>query len=454
MARTDPQTFVVPQRLPSAPAAYNRANEQETRRIIELALRQKAIPGNAGGTPGNPLATAFNLQRKNVFANLSIKNGDTFAEGFFLLHTDADPALGRLEEDEAGALLLEIQVHAPAWLRLYAHHHDQIADRDRASNDTDYPLHACLLDVVTGDVPNEQKYRLFDQGVEGVHIINRDDPAENRIYFRVDLDPSSFEDGIFVASFGAIQGRDCSGHEFVLESQGTSATVYGFRYAGPSVKGFFCDGGFDAYWVSWIADGIRSRTWDDGPQPAQLYPPAAGLTGRQTSQIVWSPLPNDSVESSWSAAHCYCLGDTLGRLELGVVRSGAGFGHSYCEWRKLDGTVVSLSTDTSADIDVHSARQMTTEVTGSKVRVYIDGVLDREGDLPTEFTDATVFGRGLLISGGFVPSATFAYGGIAVLTYGVSDTFGYFVPITLGYAPTEHIGGTIGLLSYEDDYEG
>lgn len=420
MATNVGQSFVVPWRLPSAPEHYDPENEQKFRRIIELALMKTAsatetLAGDVG----------FELKRKAIRILVDVTGGD--GEGVFEL------------DAEAGADLLQISSGTPCRVLLYAT--DADLELDRARNELTLPTTPIILEVVLGEDVDNHTLRLFNQGVEGVHAFNRDDPALKNIYYRLILPAVNYVSGFAVNIFPGTAG-------LILDDDGRSASLYGFSYTpavNPNPYGRSAPwlGGYDNYYVRGAdggsPNGLRARS-NTRLGIARLFVVPPTTTQWQTTLVRRMPI---DLDAAYGVSHSYfCEGvDKRNTLQVGFARVTASTAVASIGWYNNAGVYASLAT--GATFDVTTAKRLTTAVVGTQARLYVDAVLDVTATIPTELLSSGNRGLGLQMFSSFVPEAPRRYGGLTVLDYGVKSSDAPTVFLDLGYVPTEEPGGTI-----------
>lgn len=144
MADTTEKVFVVPWRLPSAPTAYERENEQKFRRILELALGKTSSAVNAAiSAPTIPKRRTTRVTVRDLLTPEDVYTGEFVLPG------------------TAGAVLLDIRAYVRLWFRLYASEADKLLDAER-DIDTLPPTTPIILDCLFTDPSPEAVEALDD----------------------------------------------------------------------------------------------------------------------------------------------------------------------------------------------------------------------------------------------------------------------------------------------------
>lgn len=371
-----------------------------------------------------------------------------------LASTTTSETLGSFELDgEAGATLLQISCQQPCRLLLYATEQDRTDDLDREEGD--YPLSPCLLDIRFGNEADQMEYRLFDQGEDGICLINRDDPARTTIYFRVVPDTDFIVDGYLIKSFGGGFGP-----EEILADDGFSAAIaFGLNYVAQSNTNPFgrFDGltgtpssGWDNYWMTWQGGppGLRARSGDT--HPVARYWSDVPISQSEYAMVTyfqWSPLA-PLIDSGWFHGHVYFCSSTgniyskTGTLQVNFTKHAIHEGQVSITWTDSGGTGHTLATD-STDYDVTGPRLMQSRIIDNTITVTIDGVFSCSATIPPALLAAKNRGLGIILTAQTVPDATRNYAGLACYAWNVQLGHTFPIVLDLGYVPVEAPGGSL-----------
>jgi hypothetical protein len=372
-----------------------------------------------------------------------------------LASTSTSETLGSFELDgEAGANLLQISCQQPCRLLLYATEQDRTDDLDREEGD--YPLSPCLLDIRFGDggdTPAE--FRLFDQGEEGIYLLNRDDPARTTIYFRVVPDTDFIVDGYLIKSFGGGFGPT----EILADDGMTAAAGFGLNYIAQADTNPFNrfdddtgtpSGGWDNYWVTWRGGppGLRARSGDTNPIARYWSDvPLAQSEYAMVTYFQWAPMA-PLIDSGWYHGHVYFCNSSSsfysknGTLQVNFTKHAIHEGQVSITWTDSGGTSHSLATD-STDYDVTAPRLMESRIIDNTITVTIDGAFSCSATIPSDLMTSKQRGLGLILTAQTVPDATRNYAGLAVYAWNVQLGHTFPIVLDLGYVPLEAPGGSL-----------
>lgn len=401
--------------------------------------------------PSHPRAPYYFDQARSTVAGGLPKRRETS----FQLATDDDGhAEGYLTFPvESGFDLLQVNCTVASRLRLYALEADLEADRLRDEDTKPTALTPCLLDITFGADVSTASFRLFDQGVEGgIHCFNRDNPAQNKIYFLYDVDPESFIDGFVVATFYA-GGTLLSGLD-----EGTPASrAYGWAYTpadDPEPYGPTGPLGWDRYWVSYLEGpiGIRSRSnMTTSPTSSSIYPPDLIVHGDdiwQVSAFKHDPFLPPNATTNWVHYHTYFRdagsGDPRGCVLIGLRKYAYGVGVPEIVWCDSSGVLQVLDSD-GTPVDVSTYTQIISSVIGKTAKLYINGDTTPicTGTVPDPIFNSGRRQTGFYLDSDPQPDFAHQYGGLTVIYWGVRMGDAPAISLTCGYVPREEAGGKV-----------